>query len=192
MRVLFLLLSLTPPHKCECVTCVCVSERERERCGVALVGEVLVLSPLCSAFLPPELLQAECAQEMLLSPPISPSHSLTLALPFSSLSLGTLTGPPPPLLLSSSSLLPPPPTSSLLSSSSYITGYVCVCVVLQPCSSAVPCATAGRGFLRVCIRWSSWIGNTIHQAPPPSPAHPSIAILFLLNLHPFSLHCRHM
>ena len=43
------------------------SVSEKERCGVAPFGEVQVLSPLCSAFLPPELLRAECAPEMLLS-----------------------------------------------------------------------------------------------------------------------------
>lgn len=150
----------------------------RERCGVAPFCEVLLLSPLYSTFLPPELLQAECAQEMLLSLSllISPAHSLTLPLPFSScsLSLGTPSPPPPPLSCHH------PPTS--------LATCVCRAAALWCC---VPCATTGRGFLLVCIRWSSQMEtpSTLlckpHLHLPPS-LHSSIVSTLLLSF-PLSL-----
>lgn len=149
--------------------------RERERCGVAPFGEVQVLSPLCSAVLPPELLRDECAQEMLLSSLlssllISPFHSALF--PPRSLTLSLrhahwLSLPLPPPASSSS--------SSLLSSSSYIIGYVCVSCCSLVALRAV--CSHWKGFPASAHKVEFRIGNTIHralQAPPPSPHHPSI------------------
>lgn len=167
MYVVFLLLSLTPPHKCVCDVWECVSEWER--CGVAPFGKVLVLSPplLC---LPSCLLSCRklnALKEMLLSLLISPFHSLTLPLPFSSLarsltlSLSTLTGCVPLPLAS----------SSLLSSSSYIISYVCVSCCSLVTLRAV--CNQWKGFPASVHKVEFTDGNSIHptlQGPPPSTA----------------------
>lgn len=151
----------------------CVSERER--CGVAPFCEVLLLSPLYSTFLPPELLQAECAQEMLLSLSAYLTRSLTHALSALFLSLA----------LTRHAVSPSP--SALLSSSSYITGYVCV----SCCSLVVLRAVCNhwKGFPTSVHKVEFTDGNTIHpalQAPPPSPAIPPLVSTLLLNF-PLSL-----
>lgn len=122
MYVVFLFLSHTPPHKCVCVwrVRVCVWAREVWCRPLQWVDDALPTSTL-PAFLPAELLQAECAEETLLSVLISPVHLLTLPLPFSSLARSARS------LAVSPSPLPPP---------HILHHKLRVCVVLQPCNAA--------------------------------------------------------
>lgn len=122
----------------------------------------------------PNALKRCCSLSLL----ISLAHSLTLSLPFSSrsLSLGTPSPPPPPLSCHH------PPTS--------LATCVCRAAALWCC---VPCATTGRGFLLVCIRWSSQMETPstllckphLHLLPSLHSFLPSSSI----SLYPSSLHC---
>lgn len=132
MYVVFLLLSLTPPHKCACVTCesVCLRERERE-------GERGVVSPplvrcWCS---PPSTLPSclLCCCELNV---LKRCCFLCLSHPFTR-SCSTCPFPLPHSLSHSLCSLAAPPSPALLLSPVIILLHhrLRSCVVLQPCNA---------------------------------------------------------
>lgn len=144
-----------------CESCVCVKGGSG--------GESPSSVPSCLL----SCLQAKCAQEMLLAVLLSPSHSLTLLLPFSSRLLSySLTHSLAPSLTGHA--VSPSPLSCHHRPTSQAT-CVCRAAALQRC---VPCATTGRGFLQVCTRWSS-------QMATPSTRFRKPRLLLLPSFHLF-------
>lgn len=183
--MVFFLLSLTPPHKCACVTCesVCLREREGDR-GV-------VSPPLVRCWCSPPSTLPSCLLCCCELNVLKRCCFLRLSHPFTR-SCSTCPFPLPHSLshsLCSLAAPPPPPSSSLLSSSSYITDYVHV----SCCSLVTLCAVCNqrKGFPASVHKVEFTDGNAIHpspQAPPSSPTiHPSFSRLCSmssLNLFP--------